>query len=667
MTSRRDAGLLVGWVLALYVGAAWARPAAEALRARGLLASSVWILSAGVFLGILALLRDRPGRRPPTPSLGRPSDDRPGGWPPSPPLGRPSDDRPGGRPPAGSLRGLSHGPSRPPLPIPPLALLATGLAAAWLATWWNLPEERIHLAQYGPVGVLAWRAIGGRLAPALVLGASLGLGDELVQGLLPSRTFDWWDVVANGIAAAAGVFVARGGRGAWTAPAILLGARLLLPVLHPGHPGVSPASGDPGRDGVSPPPVHPSEPRPAFATGAAPDAAAPPAQVAQPAPYRGASVLLVTIDALRADRVPPWGHAAVPTPALDRLASEALALDGRANALWTTPSMVSLFTGLDPATHGVAGRGLELAPSITTPLETLQRAGWRVSGHAGDDTETYRNLGFEREIDPDRPPETVAAEELMAGPAFLWLHLRSIHAPYDTPVERLDALGLPRPPPSPVLDRARSHYTVPRAQFPGDHAWLKPALSALYDAEVADADAALGRILGALDAAGVEPIVVLTADHGEELLERNGIGHASTTLASQPWPELVDVPLLIRFPDGRRAGERALGGVQQVDVLRSLLPLLGLRPEPAAPGVPLDGRDLSAFWLAGRAPPAVPVLVHSSPCGWQCPPERRAERVSALFDGRWLRCTDTCPPALQERLDAAEVRRSRLATPVASP
>ena len=203
--------------------------------------------------------------------------------------------------------------------------------------------------------------------------------------------------------------------------------------------------------------------------------------------------------------------------------------------------------------------------------------------------------------------------------------------------------------------------------MPGDHGWLRPAISALYDAEVADADAVLGRILEAVDALPSPPIVVLSADHGEELLERGGIGHASTTLASHPWPELVDVPLLIRFPDHHRAGEQGVGDVQQIDLLPSLLPLLGLAPEPASPGVPLDGRDLSAAWRSGAPTPTPPLLVHSSPCGWQCPPDRADERVTALFDGDWIRCGGACPPAIQTRLDAAEDRRRLLGTPVASP
>jgi len=67
----------------------------------------------------------------------------------------------------------------------------------------GLPEERIHLVQYGILGYLCASAASttfkGAAGFALVifLGLGIGLGDELIQGLLPSRVFDWWDVSYN--------------------------------------------------------------------------------------------------------------------------------------------------------------------------------------------------------------------------------------------------------------------------------------------------------------------------------------------------------------------------------------------------------------------------------------------------------------------------------------
>ncbi len=565
-TRRRDLALLVAWVGALYASLAAVRPVAEALRAAGVLTAVVALISLLVFGATLLLLRDRPG-------------------------------------------------DRPAVPLP--AVLLTALAAAWLSLHWTLPEERIHLAQYGPVGVLAWRALGGRTLAALALALVLGLVDEGIQGALSSRTFDAWDVFANGVAASAGVLLVRGGRGAWAAPALLLVARLVLGAAGPSLPAVT---------APTPAAITPSVPTATFPT---------------------TSVLLVTIDALRADRVPPWGRAQVPTPQLDRLAAESLAVEqALANALWTTPSMVTLLTGLNPARHGVAGRGLELHPQVRTPLETLVDAGWSTHGFAGDGSETYRNLGFGAEL--GEAPDFAA---LFTQRAFVWMHLRDVHAPYDASPERLEELGLsPSIPSSPILDRARSHPTVPRADFPGDHSWLRPAIEALYDAEVADADAALGRVL---DQVPEDVLVVLTADHGEELLERGGIGHASTTLESHPQPELLETPLLIRFPDRRRAGETQPGRMEQQDVMPTLMSLLGVPIEG-----PVDGRDLADALLSGGEIPPRPALIHSSACGWQCGEQR------PLVHGWWAdeleRCAGppaTCPPSLREALERAAAQQ----------
>ena len=242
-----------------------------------------------------------------------------------------------------------------------------------------------------------------------------------------------------------------------------------------------------------------------------------------------------------------------------------------------------------------------------------------------------------------------------------------MHAPYDATPERLTALGLPAElPASPILDRARVHFTVPRADFPGRHGWLIEPIRALYAAEVADADASLGRFLDAVPAGA---IVAVTADHGEELLEHHGIGHASTTLDSVPQPELVAIPLYLRLPDGRGAGRRVGGRFEQVDLLPTLLALVGVASPEG-----LDGRDWSGVLLDPIAPPLPDrdLLISSTPCGWQCPPERRSERVHALVsDGRWSWCRERsggCDPGpLASLLADARTRRDGYGTPVRSP
>ncbi|GEM_PF-2177940 len=555
------------------------------------------------------------------------------------------------------------------------------LAAYGLAMHWSLPEERFHLPQYFAVALVAWWAVDRRLRPALALALAIGLGDELVQWVLPNRTFDLRDVLANAACGGAGVLFLAGGRARWVSPAVLFATWAVLAMF---PPYIAPAPLVPEAPA---PTLEAPTPQPPPTLGAA----APADTTLDAAPYRGAPVILLTIDALRADHVEPWGRAPVPTPHLDRLRRESVAFsEALSEAAWTSPGIVSLLTGLSPAVHGVETRGVDLNPSVVTAVDVLRGAGYRTLGFAGDDSETYRNLGFEAVLQRDLPPAEalaagldVAAAASPGAPVFAWLHLRQVHAPYTASPDRLAALGLPAElPDAPILVRARTAHTVPRAMFPGRHHWLKGPIAALYAAEVVDADAALGDVLALLDARGLTDtaIVVLTADHGEELLEHHGIGHASTTLDTAPHPEVTRIPLLLRLPDGRSAGNIVHERFVQSDLAPTLLALLGAPPPPTTgrdhAGAVLDGPNLKASHPRDPdyVPPVRDVLLTTSPCGWQCPDDRRDERVHALLSGRdrtFCRASvddsSACDPAIREALSAASALRAELGAPVVSP
>jgi VanZ family protein len=90
--------------------------------------------------------------------------------------------------------------------------LLTGVAAVGVAygitvlTLAEMPAERVHLLEYGAVGWLACRAMRHRFAGrdhatlSALLVLNIGLGDELIQGLIPRRYYDQKDVLVNGVA-----------------------------------------------------------------------------------------------------------------------------------------------------------------------------------------------------------------------------------------------------------------------------------------------------------------------------------------------------------------------------------------------------------------------------------------------------------------------------------
>lgn len=93
-----------------------------------------------------------------------------------------------------------------------LAILVL-LLLVLLGTQIDIPEERIHLLQYGILGFLiAWtirpKLIGlTGIATILLIGTFIGLGDEMIQWVLPSRVFDWWDVGYNFVGIAFGTTI----------------------------------------------------------------------------------------------------------------------------------------------------------------------------------------------------------------------------------------------------------------------------------------------------------------------------------------------------------------------------------------------------------------------------------------------------------------------------
>src|SRR5262245_30481923 len=226
------------------------------------------------------------------------------------------------------------------------------------------------------------------------------------------------------------------------------------------------------------------------------------------------SVLLVTIDTLRADHLSCYGPSPVATPALDALARRGAMVRGAwATVPLTTASHASILTGLHPVSHGVRDNsGYRLPDSALTLAERLAAAGRRTAAFVAAYT-TSRRFGLDQgfaEFDDDfghapdgserqqRPANEVVdrASAWIGGhasrPFFLWVHLFDPHAPYE--------------PPEPYRS---AHQKDP------------------YSGEVAFADAQLGRLLDALDrsGAGARTAIVVLSDHGEGLGEHGEDEH----------------------------------------------------------------------------------------------------------------------------------------------
>jgi arylsulfatase A-like enzyme len=305
------------------------------------------------------------------------------------------------------------------------------------------------------------------------------------------------------------------------------------------------------------------------------------------------SVLLVTIDTLRADALGAYGAQPSPSPRLDALAAESTRYERAHSPLpMTRPAHFSMFTGRYPREHGVLNNKLSLPPGEQTLAEVFRAAGYRTGAFVavallGD--KSGAGQGFERLEPPSRRQrraDDVVGSALAwlsglepAEPFFCWVHLFDPHQPYEQPDPALgdvDAAMLREHPklewPDFYRVAERNHGDIPRKVF--DHAL------ALYRAEVAYADREVGRLLDGLRARREldDVIVVVTSDHGECF--EGGVFFEHSDCLQQG---ALRVPLLVRYPAAFAPGSVSDAVVSHVDIAATLLETVGL-PVPASFG-----------------------------------------------------------------------------------
>lgn len=250
---------------------------------------------------------------------------------------------------------------------------------------------------------------------------------------------------------------------------------------------------------------------------------------------RPTSVLLVTIDTLRADRV-----GVGITPTLDALASRGIRFThARTVAPLTLPAHVSLMTGVIPPVHGVRENGTyRFDGSRPTLARLLQTAGFQTAAFVGAyvlDRRFGLNDGFETYDDQiQRDPQAATrleAErkgEVVASRAIEWLKRR-----------RQSASGSPRP------FFLWVHFWDPHAPYTPPPEFLQKAGGDAYNGEVAYADAQVARLLETLDEGGDRgrTLIVVAGDHGESLGEHNERTHGMLL-----YEAVLRVPLIVSAP-----------------------------------------------------------------------------------------------------------------------
>jgi choline-sulfatase len=284
-----------------------------------------------------------------------------------------------------------------------------------------------------------------------------------------------------------------------------------------------------------------------------------PQRAAPPAPEPPLkTVVLVTIDTLRADHVGAYGYGSARTHTLDGVSRDGVRFEhALATAPITLTSHASLMTGRYPPGHGARHNGMRLDLKTPTIAEAFGRAGFKTAGFIAAfplDRRFGLIKGFQEYGDGmprdanghlanERPGRAVVDEALAwidrhrQDRVFLWVHLFEPHAPYGNPADPAQAS---RPP------------------------------IARYDDDIAEADAQVGRLLAAFAAERAQTLVVIAGDHGEAFGEHGEISHSVFA-----YDTTLRVPLIVagpRLPQGRVVQD----AVSLVDVAPTIAALAGL-------------------------------------------------------------------------------------------
>ena len=322
----------------------------------------------------------------------------------------------------------------------------------------------------------------------------------------------------------------------------------------------------------------------------------------------GASVLLVVLDAAGARHFHCYGYSRETTPEIDRIAGEGVLFERAFTpAVFTLAAMSSVWTGLVPdRNHSGVPYDAPLPAGPTTLAERLtargiHAAGFVANGMAGASFGLDRGFAEFHEIYRDEGSRAGAFLDVL--PAFFrankdrrffaYAHVREPHFPYD-PAAPFDTRFGPDGPLTMDERRSAVWYTAVNARKVARTPEQEAHLVRLYDGNLAYADHVVGALRRRLEEEGLwdRTVVIVTADHGEALLEHGFISHGQQLYEESTW-----IPLVVRFPRGPR-GVRVTSFVDLTDLAPTIADVFGV----AGPGggAPAAGGSLLPLVFGSR-------------------------------------------------------------------
>jgi arylsulfatase A-like enzyme len=357
------------------------------------------------------------------------------------------------------------------------------------------------------------------------------------------------------------------------------------------------------------------------------------------------NTLFIMADALRPTNLGCYGYKKNTSPNIDRLARNGVVFKNViATSPHTVPPVISLMTGLSSAMHGVFnqktfGEWLKRKPE-KTPLHLMQENNIVVDGEL---VMRYHPLGFKK----DTKTEDILSY-FQKNSTKRWFFLAepySTHLPYNPPdkyykmflpsglepeKESWDKLSVVKsrllvyPPGKTSRLEAGEKDVLPDDDIDESHKRTfgiveltekeRPFIEALYDGEVRVFDDLVGSYIGELSRLGIidDTLIIITSDHGEELMERGHVGHSSCNLSGTLYDESIKVPLIMHLPKKLPAGKVIDDQIAQIDIMPTLFELLGLDLTTRC-----DGKSLIPLICSKEKSFREFAFSETIPAGWQ--------------------------------------------------
>ncbi|MBU0493082.1 MAG: sulfatase-like hydrolase/transferase [Chloroflexi bacterium] len=316
-------------------------------------------------------------------------------------------------------------------------------------------------------------------------------------------------------------------------------------------------------------------------------------------------VIVIVLDALRADRLSSYGYTGIQTPHIDSLARDGvLYRDMNTQTAWTKPSVATILTSLYSSSHRVLRLPDMLSDELLTLPEVLAGHDYYTAGFVAN-TNLFHELNYDQgfaeyyDLDPlesafyhngDRAYQEAERVNWRVLPwleanhnkrFFLYVHYMDTHGPYF------------------------AHPYTGLSYYEKDPA-LAQLQSDLYDGEIVYFDEHLGKLLATLKRLDLydRALIVFTSDHGEEFYEHQGWTHSRTL-----YQEITAVPLIVKYPGNVHAGTIDEGLARTLDIAPTILDVAGieqpavmrgvsLRLPPDSPARPQTSYA-ETFWMTG--------------------------------------------------------------------